>query len=154
MVEFRVATADDCRAIAVLRWESAAEDGPPQSCEAFAAAFADWAQELTATHTAFVAAEGSSVVGSAWLAQVPRAPDPWTLRRANGDLQTVFVIADRRNEGIGEALVRAVLAYGWRQGLGAMTVAANERAASLYRRIGFAGDPMDLRLAAPEPDNA
>lgn len=148
-----MATADDVRAIAVLRWESAAQDGPPQPSEEFAAAFVQWAQGVTATHTAFVAAEGSSVVGSAWLAQVPRAPDPWTLRRANGDLQTVFVLPDRRNEGIGEALVRAVLAYGWQQGLGAVTVAANERAASLYRRIGFAGDQMDLRMAAPGPDD-
>jgi len=116
----------------------------------FAAAFVKWADEVRTTHTAFVAVEGGTVVGSAWLATIPRAPDPGMQRRANGDLQTVYVIPERRDTGVGAALIGAVLTHGWQKGLVAVTVASNKRAAPFYRRLGFTGDPMDLRLAAPE----
>lgn len=149
-MEFRIASGDDIRAIALLRWDATAEDGPvTQSRDDFAAAFVEWAEKVKRTHTAFVAVDDGAVVGSAWLAQIPRAPDPGMKRRANGDLQTVFVVPDRRNAGVGAALIRQVLAHGWRQGLGAVTVSANERAATFYLRLGFTGDPMDLRIAPP-----
>ena len=134
-----------------MLWEMAVEQPPPQSCQEFAAAFVEWA-EITTTHTAFVAVEGGEVVGFAWLAQVPRPPGPGMRLRANGDLQTVHVRPPRRNVGVGDGLIRAVLAHSWEQGLGAVTVAANERASSFYRRIGFRCDPLDLRLVAPAPD--
>ena len=150
-MEFRPASADDVRAIALLRWDATAEDGPvAQPRDDFAAAFVEWAHEVAATHTAFVAVDGGTVIGSAWLARIPRAPDPGMERRAHGDLQTVFVVPARRSAGVGAALIRQVLAHGWEQGLAAVTVASNERAAPLYRRLGFTGDPMDLRVAAPE----
>ena len=149
-MEFRVASSDDVRSIALLRWDATSEDGPvAQPRDDFAEAFVEWAEEVKTTHTAFVAVDDGTVVGSAWLAKVPRAPDPGMERRANGDLQTVFVVPDRRNAGVGAALIRQVLAHGWRQGMAAVTVAANERAATFYLRLGFTGDPMDLRIAAP-----
>jgi GNAT superfamily N-acetyltransferase len=149
-VEFRIASADDVRAIALLRWDATAEDGPAvQTRDDFATAFVEWAEAVKTTHTAFVAVDDGAVVGSAWLAQIPRAPDPGMKRRTNGDLQTVFVVPDRRNAGVGAALIRQVLAHGWRHGMSAVTVAANERAATFYLRLGFTGDPLDLRIAAP-----
>jgi GNAT superfamily N-acetyltransferase len=116
----------------------------------FADAFVGWAHDVTATHTPFVAA-AETVIGSAWLAVVPRAPNPGMAYRANGDLQTVLVAPGCRDQGLAEALVRAVLAYAWKHGVDAVTVAAKGRAPSLYRRVGFVGDPLDLRLTAPGP---
>jgi GNAT superfamily N-acetyltransferase len=147
-VQVRIATLDDVRAIALLRWETAA--APAQPREQYARAFSAWAVDVAATHTAFAAVDEDALIGSAWLAVTPRTPDPGPRYRANGDLQTVFVVPERRDDGVGEALVRAVLAHAWRQGLDAVTVAANTRAASLYRRVGFTGDPLDLRMSRPE----
>lgn len=148
-MDFRVATLHDVRVIAFQRWETAAQVTlPGQPREAFADAFVAWANDNASTHTPFVVVAGT-VIGSAWLAVIPRAPDPGMAYRANGDLQTVFVASDHRGQGVGEALVRTVLSYAWAHGVGAVTVAANRRALSLYHRVGFVGDALDLRVSAP-----
>lgn len=153
-MDFRMASAEEIRAVAVMRWKTAARASmPTQPCDAFADAFVAWAQEVAATHIPFVVV-AEAVLGSAWLAVVPRAPDPGMAYRANGDLQTVFVAPEHRDQGVGEALLRTVLEYAWKHGLNAVTVAANARASSLYHRVGFVGDPLDLRLTAPGPTPA
>ena len=53
-MEYRIASTDDVRAIALLRWEATAKDGPvEQPREDFAAAFVEWADAVRTTHIAF-----------------------------------------------------------------------------------------------------
>jgi len=131
-----------------MRWQSAAErDTPPQPCGEFVEDFLAWARNVTATHTAFVAVKDAPV-GMAWLARVPRSPGPGALHRVHGDLQTVYVAPEHRNQGIGGALVRTVLQYAWDHGVGSVTVSSGRRALPLYQRLGFSGHPRDLRIDA------
>jgi hypothetical protein len=50
-MEFRLATADDVRAIALMRWDTAARGTmPTQARDVFADAFVGWAHDVAATH--------------------------------------------------------------------------------------------------------
>lgn len=152
-VDYRVATVEDGPALAALRWRSEVESGPvAESCEAFVPEFLTWMRGDGAGHTPFVAVTvDDGLIGMAWLARVPRPASPAALHRVNGDLQTVYVVPEHRGAGVGEAVVRTLLQHAWDQGMGSVTVTSGRRAMPLYRRIGFAGQARDLRLAAPDP---
>jgi ribosomal protein S18 acetylase RimI-like enzyme len=60
---------------------------------------------------------------------------------ASASLESLYIAADHRGGGIGEALVDQFIAWARRQGAGRATVSAyadNEGANRFYRRLGFA----------------
>ena len=120
-----------------------------QSCEDFVPYFVEWCVSVERTHTPFVAVDGESVVGMAWLARLPRSPRPGPTYRFDGDLQTVFVVPEHRNGGVGAGLVDTVLRHAWAQGIAAVSVSSSTRAVSLYQRCGFTGLPPHLRISKP-----
>ena len=146
-MEYRRATADELPVVAALTWQFADEYGrAAQSCEEFLWPFLEWARSVEATHTPFVAVDADDgLVGTAWLALVARTPRPGPTYRFDGDLQTVYVVPQHRNAGIGAELVRLVLRTAWERGLGSVTVSSSEQAVSLYQRAGFTGVPPYLR---------
>lgn len=81
----------------------------------------------------------------AWLATTPRVPTPVALRRATGDVQSVFVVPEHRNSGVGSRLIEAVLALARELGLERVTVHSRIRAVAVYERAGFAVSPRLLR---------
>lgn len=130
----------------MLRWQDTTErETPTQSFDDFNREFLVWMAEVAATHIAFVACDHAPI-GVAWLAAVRRAPQPGKSKRVNGDLQSVFVIPERRNQGVGEQLVRTVLAAAWSEDMDAVTVSSGRRAVPLYQRIGFEGTPPHMRI--------
>jgi ribosomal protein S18 acetylase RimI-like enzyme len=60
--------------------------------------------------------------------------------RRTGDLQSVYVLPELRNSGVGTALLDAVLADAGARELGHLTVHSAEQAIPYYRRAGFAVD--------------
>lgn len=139
--------------LAELTWQFADEFGrAAQSREDFRWPFLEWAHSVETTHTPFVAVDADAgLVGTAWLALVARTPRPGPTYRFDGDLQTVYVVPEHRNGGVGAELVRLVLEYAWERGLGSVTVSSSERAVSLYQRAGFTGVPPYLRAFPPLP---
>ncbi len=97
------------------------------------------------THLPFVAEVDDDVVGMAWLAVVERVPSPERRRRHSGDVQSVYVLPQLRDRGIGGALLEAVLAEAGRLRLEHVTVHSSDRAVPLYQRGGFQPDPCWLR---------
>jgi GNAT superfamily N-acetyltransferase len=112
----------------------------------FAATFAQWVRENAATHTAFVAVDGDAVVGMAWLALYRRPPSPERGMRVHGDVQTVYVIPEHRDAGVGRALLDAIVAEGRRLGLHRLTVQTSERSVPFYARAGFVANERHRRL--------
>lgn len=100
-----------------LRWAWDLEDGdaPAYEHDEFVQAFADWVEAQRATHTCWVAQEGDSIVGMAFLVRTPRPPRPSTGNRWVAEVQSVYVTASHRGRGIGGQLVDA---------LGALTLTA------------------------------
>ena len=89
----------------------------------------------------FVAREGRQVVAMASLL--------YTISTAEGGKAALFedlvVAAEHRNRGIGEALLKHVVAQAKADGVLRITLLTdmqNERAQAMYRRAGFVGSPM------------
>jgi GNAT superfamily N-acetyltransferase len=144
----RRAGADDSAALARLRWlwrtTERGEHGLSQPD--FEAAFARWWAERRSRHVGFIAKRGDDAVGMAWLAVFERVPQPRHLERLAGNMQSVFVLEEFRNHGIGRRLVEAVIAEARSRGLGYLIVHPSQRAYPLYERLGFAPTNQLLHL--------
>jgi GNAT superfamily N-acetyltransferase len=148
-VEYRLATTAEMPVLAAFTWQFADENEAATQPEAeFIPYFLAWWSSVEATHIPFVAVE-DGLLGMAWLALVARTPRPGPTDRFDGDLQTVYVVPEHRNRGIGEGLVNTILRHAWDLWLGSVTVSSSRRAVSLYQRAGFTGVPPYLRAFPP-----
>ncbi|MDI1462189.1 GNAT family N-acetyltransferase [Catellatospora sp. KI3] len=138
-MEITQAHADDVAGLARLLWlDTNKEELAPQSVDAFAAELARWWAVRPDTHLAFVARlSGPEIVGMAWVALLPRVPRPGATNRLSADVQTVFVLPERRGRGIGSALVEAVAVHAANLGASRVTVHSGRRAVPVYERLGF-----------------
>jgi GNAT superfamily N-acetyltransferase len=101
------------------------------------AAYAGWVAAHAETHLPFVAEIDGYVVGAAWLLVAERVPGNESLDRWYGDVQSVMVREEYRNQGIGGALMAAILAEARMRGLLHVTVHSGRRAVDFYLRNGF-----------------
>jgi GNAT superfamily N-acetyltransferase len=101
------------------------------------AAYADWVAAHTETHLPFVAEVDAYVVGVAWLLIAERVPGNESLDRWYGDVQSVMVREEYRNNGVGGALMAAILAEARTRCLLHVTVHSGRRAVDFYLRNGF-----------------
>lgn len=131
----RRASVDDAGALAGLRYRSTDEAGRPAE-NSFVDALSAWFSNHVATHLPFVAEADGVVVGVAWLLVGERVPSS-ERRRRFGDVQSVYVLPELRNQHIGTALLEAVSAEAGRLRLGHVTVHSSDRAVSLYQRAGL-----------------
>ena len=142
MSTVRRATVVDAPVLAGLRrrWlreRGDAGDAPEAFTESFTESFTEWFAGNAATHRAYLALAGGAPAGMAWLAVLDRVPTPARPRRRSGDVQSVYVVPELRNGGLGTALLTAVLADARGLGLEHVTVHSSERAVPLYLRVGF-----------------
>lgn len=114
--------------------------------DAFVAAFTAWYSDHIQDHQAFLAEVDQRVVGMACLAIVDRVPGPLRFVRLAGLVQSVYVTAEVRDQGIGRLLVEAVIAEARDRKLEFLIVHPSERAFTLYRRLGFAATDSLLQL--------
>jgi GNAT superfamily N-acetyltransferase len=145
-VTVRRAAAGDAAALAGLRWratEGAGYRRPDHG--AFVESFSAWVSEHRSSHLPFIAEVDDAVAGMAWLMVAERVPGPGQPRRRCGDVQSVDVVPELRDRGIGAALVAALLAEARKLGLEHVTVHANDRALPLYLGAGFRPDQYWLR---------
>jgi GNAT superfamily N-acetyltransferase len=144
----RRAGLDDAAALARLRWvwrtTERAEFGLSQPD--FEVAFREWWVRRESGHGAYIAEVDGTAIGMAWLAVFERIPQPRQLERLAGNVQSVFVLEDFRNRGVGQALVEAAIAEASARGLGYLIVHPSERAFPLYRRLGFTETGQMLHL--------
>jgi len=148
-VEVSQASVDDVAALAHLLWLDTCEGEPAQpAVEGFAAELEQWWSVRRETHLAFVA-RAPEVVGMAWVALVPRVPRPGAVSRLSADVQSVFVLPDRRGQGIGGALVDAAARHATQLGALRVTVHSGRKAVPLYERLGFATSPRLLQRPGP-----
>ena len=136
----------DTSALAGLRWAWAVEkdavppgSGPAPSAE-FVAAFGTWVARNAVQHQAFLAVEGERPVGMAWLAVLERVPDVLRPVRRSGLVQSVFVLPEHRDAGVGRQLMTALLDEARARSLDYLLVSPSRRSVPFYRRLGFAGD--------------
>jgi hypothetical protein len=103
-IAVRPAKDGELAAVAGLRWRWAQENQsePITSYDEFVRRFVTWARENAHSHRCMVVVRGDVVIGMAWLAIVQRAPSAPSLDRASGDVQSVYVVPEERDGGLGE----------------------------------------------------
>jgi GNAT superfamily N-acetyltransferase len=146
-VTVREATAADAAALGGLRWRRLTEERGYTGTDhaAFLELFSAWVTDHLSTHLPFLAEMDGDVVGMAWLMIADRVPTPARQLRRCGDVQSVYVVPELRDSGIGAALLEAVLAEAHKQDLEHVTVHSSERAVPFYQRVGFQHDQRWLR---------
>lgn len=146
-VRIRTATLDDAPALAAFRWSHDESQHESQHASQIDQAdFVAWMRDHRASHTAFVAERDDGFVGVAWLAIQPRPPGPAARSRAGGDIQSVYVVPELRNRGIGTALVAAIIEAADGRRLEHLVVRSGRRALPFYRRMGFESNERNLEL--------
>jgi GNAT superfamily N-acetyltransferase len=126
--------------VALLRWNwSTGENGahPVVSQPEFIRSFTEWAQAHSATHQCFVAEFDGRLIAMAWLAINPRVPSPTRIVRSNIDIQSVYVVPEHRNSGVGARLIAAISDAAAELGSEKITVHSSESSVNFYRRAGF-----------------
>jgi GNAT superfamily N-acetyltransferase len=135
----RAATVADARGLAALRWTWRVDEQGERGLTAaeFTARFTDWFRSHRDSHLAFIAEAGDSAIGMAWLVLIDRVPGPGVWLRLAGHLQSVYILPARRGEGVGSALVTAVLEEAADRGVDYVSVHPSQRSFALYQRLGF-----------------
>jgi GNAT superfamily N-acetyltransferase len=140
-VTVRRGTAQDAPALARLRWRWRTDERGKAPTGVDRATFveflATWIVDHLSTHLPFVAEVGGRLVGMAWLMLTDRVPSVTNLDRRFGDVQSVYVVPELRNGGVGAALMAAVLAEARARELEFVTVHSSQRAVPMYERAGF-----------------
>jgi GNAT superfamily N-acetyltransferase len=145
-VTVRKAIAADAAGLGGLRWRQLIEErGYTGDRTAFLELFSAWVTDHLSTHLTFLAEMDGDVVGMAWLMVADRVPTPARRLRRSGDVQSVYLVPERRDSGIGAALLEAVLTEARKLDLEHVTVHSSERAVPFYQRVGFEHDQRWLR---------
>ena len=124
------AVETDVVGLARLVWLMADGDERARGSVAdFAKEFSGWWAAHRDSHVPFVARlEDPEIVGMAWVASLPRV---------SADIQSVFVMPQYRNTGIGSALVDAAVEHAAQRGCARVTVHSSSRSVPMYERLGF-----------------
>lgn len=146
-VTVRQAAEVDAAALGGLRWRRLTEEGGYTGTDRadFLALFASWMADHVSTHLPFLAEVDGEVVGMAWLMVGDRVPTPERRLRRSGDVQSVYVVPELRDSGIGAALLESVLVAARSLDLEHVTVHSSGRAVPFYQRVGFQHDQRWLR---------
>ncbi len=148
MVEIRLALPADGPAVAALRavwtveWTGMVED------DSYPARFADWWESEAGRRLTWLAWADGDPVGMMNLAVFERMPRPGRPPSRWGYLGNAFVLASHRSQGIGTALLAALLAYARAEGFVRIVLSPSERSIPLYERAGF-GPATSLLLLEP-----
>ena len=149
MIAVRLAGPADTPEIASLRarWSGAAAD------PAFAARVSEWLAREGDRRLVWLAADDGEPAGMATLLEYHRMPRPDRLVSRWGYVGNMFVREERRNRGIGAALLAAIIAEADVRGYARLVLSPTERAVPFYRRAGFidadagaGGDRMLVRV--------
>lgn len=147
-VRVRIATDDDLPTLIRLRAAWTAERGEADD-PSFAERFRAWYGAERPHRTFWLAELDGAAVGMTNLLTFVRMPRPGAPAGGWGYLGNMFVLAAHRDQGVGRALLGAVLAHADAAGLERIVLNPTERSIPFYRRAGF-GDAGSL-LLRPHP---
>jgi GNAT superfamily N-acetyltransferase len=138
-ISIRVAGDDDVEVLAGLRrvWNEENAGGPVDDA-AFEAAFAQWWAAEHQSRTFFLVEVDGLPVGMANVKHYDRMPAAGrTSGMQWGYVGNVFVLAEHRNAGLGQALMEELIAWAGQMGLDHLRLAPSPLSTSFYARLGF-----------------
>lgn len=152
----RSASADDIDGLASLKilWADLPEQPTPAATNEFRRTLAKWITARPDNLLITVAEDEHEFVGMAWLVVFERVPNIDEGVRMTGDIQSVFVRPGYRRQGIGRALVAALLTAADAMTIRRVMVSANAAATRMYLDAGFTreGHLLERRLHGTNND--
>jgi GNAT superfamily N-acetyltransferase len=136
----RIAGDADAPALAGLRRAWTAEWHGPADDEGFEARFLAWYQRESPRRVCWLAEAGSEPAGMMNMSVFERMPQPGRDPGSWGYLGNAFVLAAYRNQGIGSAMLRALLAHADEQRFARVVLSPSARSVPFYQRHGFTAD--------------
>lgn len=140
-VTVRRATHADAVRLAEMRYEFRATLGTSREDPAsFVARCATWMQERLNDGSgwwAWVAEDGSEIIGTVWVNRIEKMPNPVTEGESHAYLTNLYVRSDLRSSGVGTLLIEAALALSVEKKFDAIMLWPTPRSRSLYERHGF-----------------
>lgn len=140
MIEVRFAEPEDSRTIAQLVCDMDLEREPDARAEGFVDRYAEvWLTDYQDRSTWIAELPGGEVVGLVQTVRIRRMPS--LLRGEASWLQVsrVYVRPEHRDGGLGEQMLRVMIAWGDEHGVDRYQLKAVPEARSLYGRVGFGG---------------
>ena len=140
----RRASNDDVPAIAALRRASTREQaGSPVEDDDFEAELAEWFARERQQRITWLAEVDDRAVGMLNLVVFTRMPKPRSAAASGwapqwGYVANVYVEADRRNRGVGRAMLDEAVAYADDRRFARLLLSPSERSVPFYERAGFA----------------
>jgi GNAT superfamily N-acetyltransferase len=142
----RRAVDADVPAIARLRRDWTQEQLGGSADPDFEQRFAAWYAQEASRRIIWLAEVDGYVVGMVNLAVFERMPRPGRPASCWGYLGNAFVLAEHRNQGIGQRLLDALLDHADRNGFARVVLSPSERSIPFYQRAGFgAADVLMVR---------
>jgi GNAT superfamily N-acetyltransferase len=129
------------------RWRTDERNEPGPDRETFCDYFTTWVIDHLDTHLPYVVEVDGRIAGMAWFVPGDRVPSPVLLDRRTADIQSVYVVPELRNTGVGATLLDALVAEARVRELEHVTVHSSDRAVPLYLRGGFEQDPHWLQFS-------
>ena len=143
-VAVRVATIHDRELLRWLRSRWTAELGQEAPDPAFAERFSSWLAHQQ-DRTFWVATDGGQPVGMVNVLVVRRMPRPGLADAAWGYLGNLFVVPERRREGVASRLVQAVLDDATARRLVRLVLHPNEASVPFWQSRAFAAGDLWVR---------
>lgn len=141
-MEIRLATPDDARRLANLRYDfRASMNAATESRASFVERCEPWMASRLAAKSSWrcwVADDAGLVVGHLWLQLIEKVPNPAPELEVHAYVTNVFVEPGARGGGAGELLVEAALAFCRDAAVDSVILWPTEKSRTLYARHGFA----------------
>jgi GNAT superfamily N-acetyltransferase len=136
----RIAGPADAPALAALRRAWTEEQHGSLADEGFEARFASWFERESARRVTWLAELAGEPAGMVNLTVFDRMPQPGRDPGRWAYLGNAFVLSAFRNQGIGSALMGALLRYADERRYVRVVLSPSERSVPLYQRHGFRAD--------------
>lgn len=141
-ITYRAATADDCEALACLRWEMEAERHPDQvlpRAEYVAAYVAQTRDEIVrGNYRAWLAEADGEPISSALMIWWVMPPTAEQMQRRRGFVTSVYTRPAYRRRGIARRLMETLLEAARAEGVQRLILWASDMGRPLYEDLGFA----------------
>lgn len=128
------------------QWRSVELSEGGLSPQEFEARFREWYIGHRESHLGYLACVGDVSVGCAWLVIIDRVPGPGRFVRRAGMVQSVYVLPEHRNRGVGSDLMGTLSREARAMGLDYLIVHPSLESFPFYRRLGFAAADKALEL--------
>ena len=139
-VMYRVAKANDCLALARMRYDFRVKlDRATEAQARFVRRCAAWMKKelKQGLWRCWLAERDGRVVGHVWVHLIEKIPNPVGESERHAYVSNCYVVPEMRNQRIGEKLLKQAIAWCRAKGTDAIILWPTTRSRSFYMRCGF-----------------